>query len=291
MRRAAILCAALIVVAGIVPAAAQRLPPQKDDRFAYPGVLVSEDGGAYRVIDYDEMRDVNRRDAVPERRVHSQYISLGIRRNQADILARTDAGDVMHVAVGRRTGSKLIVIYIHGQGGSRKQGVDDLMFGGNFNRIKNMVAAAGGVYLSPDFANFGAKGAAQVAALIKVYRATAPNAPVFVACGSMGGAICWLLSRDPAVAPMLGGLLLLGSFPDPDFTESPAFRDRVPILLAQGSADPVMPVAKTEAFYRSIRAAAPDYPVRMLRFETGKHGTPIRMTDWRETINWMLSAK
>jgi len=29
---------------------------------------------------------------------------------------------------------------------------------------------------------------------------------------------------------------------------------------------------------------------RFVRFETGTHGTPIRMTDWRETLNWMLSA-
>jgi hypothetical protein len=26
-----------------------------------------------------------------------------------------------------------------------------------------------------------------------------------------------------------------------------------------------------------------------VRFEAGNHGTPIRMTDWRETLNWMLS--
>ena len=31
------------------------------------------------------------------------------------------------------------------------------------------------------------------------------------------------------------------------------------------------------------------YPARFVRFETGTHGTPIRMTDWRETLNWMLS--
>jgi hypothetical protein len=27
-----------------------------------------------------------------------------------------------------------------------------------------------------------------------------------------------------------------------------------------------------------------------VRFETGTHGTPIRMTDWRETLNWMLAV-
>ena len=56
-----------------------------------------------------------------------------------------------------------------------------------------------------------------------------------------------------------------------------------------GSRDSVFPIEKMEAFYRSVRKAAPGYPIRMVRFETGSHGTPIRMTDWRETINWMLA--
>ena len=86
----------------------------------------------------------------------------------------------------------------------------------------------------------------------------------------------------------LGGLLLLGSHWDDAFTRSAAFA-RVPVYLGQGSRDTVFEAAKQEAFYRSIRKAAPDYPVRYVRFEGGTHGTPIRMTDWKETLNWMLS--
>ena len=53
----------------------------------------------------------------------------------------------------------------------------------------------------------------------------------------------------------------------------------------------VFPVASQEAFFRAILAKAPGYPTRFVRFESGTHGTPIRMTDWRETLNWMLSLK
>jgi hypothetical protein len=28
-----------------------------------------------------------------------------------------------------------------------------------------------------------------------------------------------------------------------------------------------------------------------MRFETGTHGTPIRMVDWRQALNWMLSLR
>ena len=126
-------------------------------------------------------------------------------------------------------------LYLHGQGGSRKQGVDDFTFGGNFNRIKNLMAANGGLYLSPDFSDFGDKGAAEVAALIEHYAEQSPGAKIFVACGSMGGALCWKLAGDDAVAAKLGGLLLLGSLWDDGFLQSAAFKRKVPVFFGQGS--------------------------------------------------------
>jgi pimeloyl-ACP methyl ester carboxylesterase len=87
------------------------------------------------------------------------------------------------------------------------------------------------------------------------------------------------------------GLLLLGSLWDEKFLSSAAFQRKVPVYLGQGSGDTVFPVEHVETFYRMIRSKAPGYPVRMVRFESGSHGTPIRMTDWRETINWMLSTR
>ncbi|TIT56469.1 MAG: alpha/beta hydrolase, partial [Mesorhizobium sp.] len=42
-----------------VDAGALELKPYKDDLFAYPATLSSGDNGAYTVIDYREMRDIN----------------------------------------------------------------------------------------------------------------------------------------------------------------------------------------------------------------------------------------
>lgn len=278
-----------------LPIAAQAedftLKPFKDELFGYPGIVSSNDGGAYAVVDYREARDINERDQIPERRVRAKYVSTDVREVQHDLSLKTDAGAIRHVAVGRTEGARLITIYLHGQGGSRKQGVDDFSFGGNFNRIKNLMAANQGLYLSPDFTDFGDKGAAEITALIDYYSAKAPDARIFIACGSMGGGLCWELAENKAVAGRLGGLLLFGSFWDEGFLTSPAFRAKVPVFFGHGSKDTVFPLARQEAFYRSIRAKSPDYPVRFVRFETGTHGTPIRMSDWRETLNWMLSAR
>ena len=285
-----LLLALLLVLPLASQAGAQALKPFKDELFAYPGILSSEAGGAYIVVDYSEARDIDRRDQIPERRVRGKYVSTGVRKVQKDLALKTDAGTIKHFAVGKTEGARVITIYLHGQGGSRKQGVDDFTFGGNFNRIKNLMAANGGLYLSPDFSDFGGKGEAEIAALISHYAERSPGAKIFVACGSMGGMLCWQLASNGSIAGQLSGLLLLGSLWDESFLSSAAFKRRVPVFFGQGSRDTVFPVEKQEAFYRSIVAHAPGYPARFVRFETGTHGTPIRMTDWRETLNWMLSA-
>jgi hypothetical protein len=273
------------------PAQATSLDAFKDDLFAYPATLSSGDGGDYLVVDYQEQRDINERDEVPERRVKKKYVSLGVRSAQQDLKLRSDAGDIRFYAVGKTEGASIITVYLHGKGGSRKQGVDDFTFGGNFNRIKNLMTDNGGLYLSPDFSDFDDQGAEEIAALIEHYASASPGAKVFVACGSMGGFICWKLAGDNRVASRLSGLLLLGSVFDEGFARTPAFKRKVPVFFGHGSRDTVFAVEGQEAFYRSLRTAKGGYPARFVRFESGTHGTPIRMTDWRDTLNWMLSVR
>jgi hypothetical protein len=268
--------------------AAEQLAPYKDDLFAYPGILSSADDGDYLVIDYREMRDINGRDVVPEKRVKGDYVSLDPLATQKDIFVDTPVARIATMTVGTTQGASMILLYLHGQGGSRQQGMDDWTFGGNFNRIKNLMSRNGGLYFTPDFSDFADKGEAQVRDVIEHFAALSPRAPIFVACGSMGGFICWKLAEDPEIAGKLSGLLLLGSMWDVKFLGSPAFRRRVPVFFGQGSHDVVFPIGRQEAFYREIRAAAPGYPTRFRRFETGTHGTPIRMSNWRDALNWML---
>lgn len=285
------LFALTLVAVAPLAASAELAAPFKDDLFAYPRQLGESDGGRHITVDYQEMRDINGRDEIPERRVKPAYVDLAVRRQQKDLIAETDVARIPHIAVGKAEGARFIVIYLYGQGGNRRQGMDDFTFGGNFNRIKNLAARNDGLYLTTDFSDFGAAGAKQVASLIGVYAARSPGAPIYVACGSMGGALCWRLADDTAVAPRLGGLLLLGSHWDEGFFSSAAFREAVPVFFGHGGNDKVFEIGKQEAFFRAILKRAPGYPARFVRFETGSHGTPIRMTDWRATLNWMDSLR
>lgn len=270
---------------------AELLAPFKNDLFAYPRVLSVTDGGRHVIVDYRSEQDIHRRDEVPERRVKRSYIDLAPRRSQHELTVSTEVARVPHITVGRKQNARFIIVYLYGQGGNRHQGMNDFTFGGNFNRIKNLAHRNGGLYLTPDFSDFGATGARQVSSLIAYYATSSPGARVYVACGSMGGAICWRLADDADIAPKLGGLLLLGSHWEEKFFSSRAFRHLVPLFFGHGSDDTVFPVMQQERFFRSILQRAPDYPARFVRFNTGSHGTPIRMADWREVLNWMNEAR
>ncbi|GAB4349191.1 MAG: phospholipase [Oricola sp.] len=283
-----VLAAAVLCVAR--PAHAFELKPFKDRLFAYPGILESRDGGAYIVIDYDEMRDINRRDTTPERRVRRSYVDLMPRRRQADQAFSTDAGEIRFIAVGKARGAKIVTVFIHGRGGDRRLGANDYTFGGNFNRIKNLMARNSGVYISPDGGELDEAAAERIRLLLLAVMRQLPGARLVLACGSAGGAICHAMAHSDAISARLAGIALLGSFGDDGFIGSPAWRYRVPLFISHGSADSVIPFKTAESFYHAVRQT-PGYPVRLVRFETGGHGTPIRMTDWRDMINWMLAAR
>ena len=283
-----VLALGLVAGAGVALAAGYRLAPWKDDLFAYPGVIETRDNGDYVVVDYRELRDVNGRDEIPERRALPKYVELTYQKNAAwDVAGKT----LKYIGVGKiEGGAQAVVIYIHGQGGDRFQGANQWSFGGNFNRIMNLMARNGGAYLSPDFSDFKAAGRDQIKALIADQAQRSPGAAIFVACGSQGGFICWQLAGDDETAKRLSGLLLLGSNHDDAFVKSPAFRARVPLYLGHGTRDVVFDWKGEAAFYRRVRKAAPGYPIKLALFDSGIHGTPIRMTDWRLILNWMLEV-
>lgn len=281
------LCAAVST-----PAQAQyRLAPFKDRQFDYPGMLAGKPQDAFVIVDYDKRRDIHRRDKVWERQVHGEYVSMKPRSTQEDLTLTANGRTITYMRVGTPRGAKSIVIYIHGQGGNRFQGMNDVSFGGNFNRIKNLMVRNSGVYITLDVKNFKGEGEADVKALMQHYTRQAPGARVYVACGSMGGALCWRLAKDNAASALMGGILLMGSTWDEGFLSSSTFRNaRLPIYFGHGSWDEVYDWKKQAGFFERLKARNPRYPARFALFETGTHGTPIRMTDWRLVLNWMFAA-
>ena len=278
----------LALVAGLPAAAQEPIGPFKDQLFSGAAVLEKADGGDFEIVDYQEMRDINGRDQVPERRVKSRFVSTGVRRHQVDETLSLGSRRIEVTRVGPERNADFTVIFVHGRGGDRRLGANDYSFGGNFNRLKNLVIDHSGTYYSPTVTSFDQAGTADIAALVRHASEASAGRAVILACASMGGVICSGISRQD-VAQDLDGIVLLGGPPDPQFMATAAGRRRGPLYLAHGSADSVYPVDGPVAVYRTLHAAG--YPVRMAIFNTGSHGTPIRMTDWRKVLNFLLAAR
>ena len=286
-----LLATILVAFATLAGAGGFRLAPWKDDLFDYPAILGTGYGGDYVKVGYVEQRDLYERDVVPEKKTKPEYVDLEVKSVEKDMTAREGRVSVNYIATGKvQGGAKIVVMYVHGRRGNRGQGANDWMFGGNFNRIKNLMVRNGGVYLSPGFPSLGSRGVAQAKMLLLEYAKNSPGAPIFVACGSLGGRICWGLAEDDETAAIIDGYLLMGSTNDDGFFKSDAFERRVPVYLGHGTGDIVISWKSQEAFFKKIKQLDPSYPAKFALFDTGSHGTPIRMTDWRLILNWMLQV-
>ena len=284
-----IAAAFMVVLSLALPCGALELAGFKDEQFAYPGYIGDASDPLDLTIDYQQMRDINARDAVPELRVKSAWISTGVRSKARDMKIETPIGVLRAIAAGKPEGATFIVVFLHGKGGTRELGQNDLHFGGNFNRIRNLAVKNGGVYVTPDFSDFGDKGAAEVSAITQVFLAAAPQAKLVLACGSMGGFVCHRLVQDPAIASRLSGVAFLGSFPDDAFAGSSPVKHGMPVFIGHGTNDKTSPIAAMEAFAKQLRVNGGGNNVMFHRFNTGTHGTPVRMSDWRMMLNWMFS--
>lgn len=287
--RKAALLSGLVCALAAGPVTAQALRPFKDTLFSQPIVLESRDGGDFEVIDYQELRDINGRDQIPEKRVKSKYVDLGVKRQQVNETLQLPSGKLDVARVGPADGAAFTVIFIHGRGGDRRLGINDFSFGGNFNRLKNLAVENGGVYYAPSVTSFDAAGVTAVSGLIAQAAAHSPGRPIVLACASMGSFICWGAARDASTVSHLAGLAILGGATDPAFIGSAAHKAKLPVFFTHGSRDSVYAPADQIALYDRLHKAG--YPTRFTLFETGSHGTPVRMSDWRSILNWLLMAR
>ncbi|MBB3951083.1 alpha/beta hydrolase family protein [Aureimonas jatrophae] len=285
--------AALAAALMATPAAAQtKIPPFKDELFRYPELTAARDNGAFLDVPYDEVRDIDRRDEIPERRVTRAYVDLAVGRAQDEALSTPD-GEAWVSSVGRTRDAELIVVFMHGRNGDRRLGMNDWTFGGNFNRLKNLVVRANGLYVTVDGGALGPSDAERFAAAVTFIADRSPRSRLVLACGSMGGHLCWQALLRPSLAKRVSGVVLLGAnsrVGDLDPVLAARGGTPLPLLLGQGARDKVYPLAVQHAFYDAVRRRAA-YPIRFVAFDGGNHGTPIRMIDWRDTLNWLLQQR
>lgn len=291
-RLASAIAAVSLVTVAAFGAARLQLAPYKDELFKYPKVLTTGYGGDYVVVEFNQKRDVIDRDDKPDEKTKAEYVSLEVKSVEADLVLESGGVTVKYVGVGKTSGkAAIVVVFIHGWQATRFDGANDWRSGGNLNRIKNLMVRAGGAYLSADYSNDRRTASRQIRALIEAYGVNSPGAPIILACASLGARVCWDVARDPGAAARIDGMIFFAGVADSGFPQTAA-RDpskRIPIYLSHGNRDNRVGWRQQERLFKGLKAAVPDYPIKLAVFDTGTHRTPLRMTDWRLVLNWMLS--
>ena len=293
MLKTLLLFLTMALATGEISAANPQLAPYKDKLFAYPKTISQAHGDAYLSVAYDKQRDIYGRDKIPLRKAKNKYVTEGLGWSRRVRKYKSPNGTFKFFSIGRyKGGAKVTVIYLYGQGGNRFQGVNDWTFGGNFNRLQVLMKKNKGVLLTPDYTDFKERGTQDITALMTEFKRRSPKTKMIIACGSMGGGVCWRLAKNPKTAALMDGMFILGSHWHDDFLLSAAAKRggrNIPIFFGHGSWDTVFKPEIQRGFYEKILKQNPQYPARFVMFDTGKHGTPIRMVDWRRELNWMLS--
>ncbi|MDZ4083530.1 MAG: hypothetical protein U1E10_11380 [Bdellovibrionales bacterium] len=268
-------------------ALAQTLKPFKDELYSLKNrkVLEARDGGSYKRYVFGD-QDVNGRDKVAGKVAKDIRVDLSVLKSQRIVNVPSDGGfQVEAYEVGEPKNASFAVVFVHGGGGNKDIGANDVSFGGNFNRLKNLVSTNGGVYYSP---TVGTNEDART--LIRHIRTQSPDAKVILVCGSAGAYACWDSARSPQTSPSLAGLIFLGGTDTlPGIENSTIAESRLPIIFSHGSKDPIVPPTEYEEHYKALKKMDPKYPVQMQIFEGGKHGTPIRMIDYKDSLQWLLA--
>lgn len=269
-------------------ASAQHLNSYKDRAFAHGRVLQTANKQSFKRIDYNETRDINGQDLNDENG-NTRYIArperVELLPNQYEVTTSI-RGVRVHQA-GPIRGSDFAVIFIHGAGGTRDLGFDDWTFGGNFNRLKHLSLRNHGVYFSPS-ARLNSRGARSIGKMIQELKSKSRNMKFVLACGSRGGEICWELAKSPEYSKLLSGLIFLGTAENMPRGRVPYITDQKPIIFAHGSSDTVLPWEHLKQSFDQIKTSYPSYPIKYFLYNNGSHGTPIRMIDWRESLNWIF---
>ena len=276
----------LVVAAATLVLSGYQLPPFKDGLFSYPKVLESRLNGLDEVIDYQSGRDILQRDRVAGKVVHARYTAniMPWRRKARTYRGANGRKHPLYV-VGKPAEARIAVVFLHGRNGNHRLGVKDKIFGGNFNRLQNLMVKGRGVYYTPTFSDFGAGGEADLVALVKRIEREAPRAFLVFACGSTGANLCWRLARNPETKRRIDGMVMLGGTWEDKAIGAADF----PVVFAHGAKDKLYPVERMRTFADALRRNGQN--VRFVEFATGGHGTPIRMIDWRKELNWLLAHK
>lgn len=264
----------------------------KDKLFEYRNILEKWTNDDYVKVDYVEKIDLYERDIEPVDKVKEEYIDISYIEKWYEKEEKINISwkELTYFIAKKDDNIDKLVIYIHWWWWNRFQGMSDYTFGWNFNRVKNLMIHNTGAYISPDFSNFWYKGQNEIHKIILNQKEKNKNLKnVFIACGSSGWEVCWGLFNNEEFNKDINWIILVWSSVNYWFFNNKEIKKRlIPIFLGHWTNDKQIWYQWHTNFFNKIKQENINYPIKLHLYNTWVHWTPIRMINWKETIEWML---
>lgn len=224
-------------------------------------------------------------------------------------------------------GVRAILVYLHGHYADETQGMTEGSYNDAFGKLRRECRTRGIAYVSAWYGGntwMGPVAEAGLADLIGVLRARWPGQPVYLCGGSMGGsstlvfaarrpellagaiALCPAAdiesyydfaagSENPTLQNIAAAIALHYQAGESALREELAARSALrhaerltmPLYLAHGSADALIPVEATRRL--SQRLTALGRPVKYVEIDGGDHDSPVTQMDWPAALDWVLA--
>lgn len=270
--------------------------PYKDELFTPDTIAIANENCNISLYDYNEIDHVNGRDCAKENGFHFPMAQpkrikdvSKLRRERKDIPGVDATWEIGRSPNEKINPPKCAIVWCHGAVESKSPhhlGARDSNFGANNNRLMNLAIQKNCVYYSPNFR--GRNGYYAIQSLIDYLKSKNFN-EVFISASSAGAAALNIAASNPKNTDILAGLIYNGTYASPiNVSRTPAFKSGVPIVFSHGANDKYQQIRddfiKVQEMYPPSKT--PYNNTWLQVFKNGGHGTPIRMIDWRHTLNW-----
>lgn len=259
----------------------------KDELFTHRWTIEERHNGNWRLIEYSQKIDVEDRDEIDVDKVFDKYIDLRTLNftKEKSLTSNFKYNEVTEDNV-KNEDKEWVVLYFHWMGWNKDQWTNNHTFWWNFNRIQNLMLENKGSYITTTL-TWTKENTENHIALIEKLRKEYPNAKIIVSCGSKWWEMLWNLI-DSRVNKDLFWVIFMWSVLDMKWRYSPLYQQNIPVYISHWTKDHI-PYEEKEQFLKAMTSKGVKMKVDI--FNTGIHWTPIRMTDWKEVLNWFNSLK
>lgn len=262
----------------------------KDEIFWDRQILEIKLNWSWKMIDYSQKKYINDRDKIAWEIVKDEFIDMKvekfIEKNSFEIekWKKFEYYELKDKSKDNES-KEVIVIYLHWHWWNKAQWMNDKSFWWNFNRLKNLILENNWIYITTDVDLWLNESLVWHILLIEKLKSEYKNAKIIIAWASNWWVFLWHLLNSSRINKFIDWAIFLWTILDNSKSYNFMIQNWIPLYIWHWTHD-FNPYKEKEEFIKIFNEQWWMWQVEI--FKNWVHWTPIRMIDWKETINWIL---